>query len=306
MKQQRITVYLKDQGKRLDVFLCEKLKFYSRSSLQTLIKNGNILLNGNKSNSSAKITANDKILVTLPELKSLTVNPEPKIQLDVIYEDDDFLVINKNSGIVVHPSESTKEHTIVNALLAHYPQIASVGDDSKRPGIVHRLDKDVSGVMVIAKNQESFEFLKSQFQERKIRKKYIALVYGKILPPNGKISAPIGRSKSQPNRMSVKKIGEGREAITLYKTLTNFHKHSLLEIETKTGRTHQIRVHLLSRGNPIVGDTTYFLKKMVKKTEINRIFLHAISIQFTSNKGEKMGFKAEIPPDLKQLLKQLT
>ncbi|MFA6272287.1 MAG: RluA family pseudouridine synthase [Patescibacteria group bacterium] len=306
MIQRQIVVDLSEEGNRLDKFLSDQFSDYSRSFLQTQIKNGSITLNNKKSDPGIKIKAGDKIQMTLREPEKLSIKPENNIQLDILFEDKDFLVINKQSGIVVHPSESTPTHTIVNALIAYYPNISTVGDDPKRPGIVHRLDKDVSGVMVIAKNQGAFEFLKLQFQDRKIRKKYTTLVYGKMNPPNGMISAPIGRSTSQPNRMSVKKIGEGKEAITLYKTIKNYHNYSLLEIETKTGRTHQIRVHLLSRGNPIVGDNKYFLKRVTKKAELGRIFLHANSIQFTGLNGQILRFKADIPTDLKLFLKQLT
>ena len=306
MTQKQITADSADQGKRLDKFLSERLLDYSRSFLQAQIKNGSIALNNKKPEPGTKIKAGDKIQIILNMPENISIKPENNIQLDILFENNDFLVINKHSGIVVHPSESTPAHTIVNALIAHYPNISEVGDDAKRPGIVHRLDKDVSGVMVIAKNQKSFEFLKLQFQDRKIRKKYTALVYGKMNPSDGMISAPIGRSTSQPNRMSVKKIGEGKEAITLYKTIKIFNNYSLLEIETKTGRTHQIRVHLLSRGNPIVGDNTYFLKKAKKKAELNRIFLHAYSIQFRGLNGDLLRFKADIPTDLKLFLKQLT
>lgn len=306
MDIKKIQINSEKVGKRLDIFLTETFPNYSRALFQSQIKKGDILLNGEKTRPGAKLKVDDLVNVALPKVVPLIVKPEKNIKLNILFENDNFIVINKPAGIVVHPSESTPEHTIVNALLAYCPKISSVGDDSKRPGIVHRLDKEVSGVMIIAKNQKTFDHLKKQFQNRTIQKKYIALIHGKIIPSSGTINIPIGRSKSDPNRMSVKKSGDGREAITIYKTKRILGQYSLLEIEIKTGRTHQIRVHLLSKGNPIVGDTKYHTKKMVKNTEIKRVYLHAQSIRFTGINGEIFRFKADIPEDFKLFLKQLT
>ncbi|MFA6392135.1 MAG: RluA family pseudouridine synthase [Patescibacteria group bacterium] len=306
MELKKIIVASNEQNQRLDVFLVVQFPEYSRSFLKTQIQNGNITLNSKKVNAGIKIKSGDDIQLNLPTLENISIKPEKNIPINIIYEDNDFITINKQSGIVVHPSESTPAHTLVNGLIAYYPDIISVGDDPKRPGIVHRLDKDVSGIMVIAKNQRAFDHLKIQFKERSVKKKYIALVYGRIIPDNGTINTPIGRSKSQPNRMSVKRIGDGKEAETHYKTTKNFKDYTLLEIEIKTGRTHQIRVHLLSKGNPIVGDSTYYLKRMAKKTGMNRIFLHAYHIQFADLNGNLLKFNANIPEELDQFLKQLT
>lgn len=306
MEQKEITITSIDQGKRLDKFLVNQLYDYSRSFLQSQIRKGEITVNNKKVATGIKLKKGDKIQIVLQKPQPISIEADKNILIDIIYENDDLLVINKESGIVVHPSKSTPNNTVVNALIAQYPNITSVGDDPIRPGIVHRLDKDVSGIMVVAKNQKTFEHLKTQFKSRDIRKTYIALAIGNISPPHGEIDSPIGRSKSNPNRMSVKKKSEGREAITRYKTVRKYRNFSLLEIETKTGRTHQIRVHLLSKGHPIVGDKIYFIKKTKKETQLNRIFLHASSIQFTDIKGNLMKFSVDLPGDLRQLLKQLT
>ncbi|MFH1535270.1 MAG: RluA family pseudouridine synthase [Patescibacteria group bacterium] len=306
MEQKNFTVENSDKKTRLDKYLAVKLPKFSRSFLQNLIRKKEVIVNGMVFGAADKVKNGDKISITLNEPLKISLKPESDIKLNIILENENYLIINKPSGIVVHPSQSTPIHTLVNSLIAYYPKIVTVGDDPKRPGIVHRLDKDVSGIMVIAKNQKTFEHLKTLFKNRKVQKKYTALVYGKIVPLNGKISAPIGRSKSKPNRMSVKRVGDGKEAITFYKTIKQYQSYSLLEIETKTGRTHQIRVHLLSKGNPIVGDAIYYLKKAKNNREIDRIFLHAHSIQFTDMNDNLLKFRADIPKKLKQFLTQLT
>lgn len=301
-----ITVTAKDQGKRLDKFLTEQFKENSRSSLQSQIRKSEITVDGKTVITGMKLKVGNEIQISLHTPKAISIKPDKNIFLDILFEDENYIIINKQSGIVVHPSQSTPSQTLVNGLMAYCPNIISVGDDPIRPGIVHRLDKDVSGTMVIAKNQNSFTHLKNQFKERMVKKKYTALVYGNMVPPSGEINLPIGRSKTQSNRMSVKRIGEGRKAVTIYKTIKEYNNFSLLEMETKTGRTHQIRVHLLSKGNPVVGDNTYYLKKMKKKAKINRIFLHANSLQFIDTKGDLMKFSANLPKDLDNYLKQLT
>jgi 23S rRNA pseudouridine1911/1915/1917 synthase len=306
MEQISLNVSAEDNRKRLDKFLVEQFSSYSRSFLQSQIKKGKITLNGSRVITGNKLKEGDEVKIILHDPKIISLKPNKDITIDVIFENDDLVVINKPSGIVVHPSQSTPEHTLVNGLISYYPNIISIGDDPNRPGIVHRLDKDASGIMVIAKSQKTFEHLKTQFQDREIKKKYTALVFGKITPSYGKIDAPIGRSKSKPSRMSVKRSDEGKEALTYYKTTKEYNNYSLLEIETKTGRTHQIRVHLLSIGYPIVGDSIYYVKKTRRKVKINRIFLHAQSIQFSDINGSLMKFKANLPNELKQFLKQLT
>lgn len=305
MNERKITIQKSDAGKRLDKFLAEKFSDYSRSFIQKLIKENKVTVNNQKISVHYQLKEKDIIRMELKKPASISLKPESKIKLDIVFENNDFIILNKPAGLVIHPSPSTPNHTLVNGLLAYYPQMAKVGDDSLRPGIVHRLDKDVSGALVIAKNQKAFLHLKNQFQKRLIKKKYLALIRGKINPPVGEINLSIGRSKRYPFRMGVKKAGEGKTAQTIYSTQKTFLRYSLLEIRTKTGRTHQIRVHLFSLGHPIVGDSIYRQKRTKTIEDFNRIFLHAHFLQFTDLQGEKRIFQIDLPIELKQFLSKL-
>jgi len=237
------------------------------------------------------------------------------MNINVIYEDDDIVAINKPSGLLVHPVlESSRGDTVqssptlVNWLLEKYPEIKLVGDDpSIRPGIVHRLDKDTSGVLVAAKNQKSFDFLKSQFQNRQVVKKYIALVHGKVKNKEGVINFPIGASKHDfRKKSSIGKLrGKIREAVTEYKVIEEFPDYTILEISPQTGRTHQIRVHLKSIGHPIAGDKLYGQKKETNHLNLERQFLHAKSIDIMLPSGGKIRLEADLPDDLKEALLKL-
>jgi 23S rRNA pseudouridine1911/1915/1917 synthase len=221
--------------------------------------------------------------------------------LDIVYQDEQIILVNKAPGMVVHPASGHPDGTLVNALLAHVPELALVGG-TRRPGIVHRLDKDTSGLMVVALTEASRLKLKSQFQARTVHKHYLALVEGILTPPAGLVDAPIARSKHRRKRMAV--VRDGRPAQTEYHTLESFDAHTLLEASPKTGRTHQIRVHLAFLGHPLVGDMVYGRRK--RTTPLKRHFLHAHQLSFMHpTNGEEMTFNAPLPGDLTHVLNWL-
>ncbi len=236
--------------------------------------------------------------IAIPPTSPTPLSPEA-IPLNILYEDDDLLVVDKPAGLTVHPAPGHPGHTLVNAILAHYPHLADIGD-SLRPGIVHRLDKDTSGVMLVAKNRVAQANLSEQFKSRSVSKAYMVLVKGKLTPENGIIEADIGRDPRNRQRMAV--VSRGREARTEYRVVKYIGGYSLLEITPETGRTHQIRVHLGAIGFPVVGDPVYG----VKSTYLSRQFLHACRLGFKlPSTGEYVEFTSELPPDLEQALKEI-
>jgi 23S rRNA pseudouridine1911/1915/1917 synthase len=234
--------------------------------------------------------------------------------IKIIYEDDDILAVNKPAGLLVHCAENSKEPTLVDWLIKKYPEIKNIGEDQSRPGIVHRLDKDTSGVLLVAKNQKTFEYLKSQFQSRKIKKKYLALVHGIVKNDKGLIELPIAKSKKDFRKKACldarravhgKLAGKIREAVTEYKVLKRFPGYTLIEACPKTGRTHQIRVHLKAIGYPIVCDRLYGPKKQECPFGLSRHFLHASSIEFNLPAGGRIKLEADLPDDLQATLTKL-
>jgi len=226
----------------------------------------------------------------------------------VVYEDKNILIINKPSGLITHPKNATdNQESVTSWLVEKYPEIKNVGEDPLRPGLVHRLDKDTSGLLVIAKNQDSFLYLKNLFQERKIKKFYLALVCGKPKEPKGIIDAPIGRigMKRTTQLRGKKKLKDKKEAVTEYTTLKNFQDFTLLEVSPHTGRTHQIRVHLKSIGAPIAGDPLYGNKNPDGPKQPKRLFLHAYKIQFISPDGKSLAFETDLPDDLQKFINEL-
>lgn len=306
------------QGQRLDVFLTNSIPDLSRSRLQALIEEGHVhIMPNRKISSSMKIRLHDEISVFLPP--PIEATPQPKqIDLDIVYEDDDLLVINKPAGMVVHPAPGHSEDTLVNALLAHCGDSLSGIGGVKRPGIVHRLDKDTSGLMVVAKNDHSHHQLTSQFSDRSLSRVYAALVWGVLDPKSGKISAPIGRHPRNRQKMAVVSRGS-REAITFYQSIKQFgdgelqHRISLIECKLATGRTHQIRVHMHHLGHPLLGDPLYGrLPKGIQKKwpeavfQFHRQALHAKKIQFIHpTTGETCAFEVDLPKDMRDLLAQI-
>ena len=292
----------------------------SRTKVQSLIRDGYVKLNNiTIYEASKKIKNNDKIEINFPPPKEILIKPY-KMPLDILFDDDDILVINKPSGVVVHPGAGNYEKTIVNALLFHYKnKLSSVGG-KLRPGIVHRIDKDTSGIIVIAKNDNAHINLSKQFSNHTIKRTYETLVWGSLKPKNGKINEKISRSIKNRQLMTVRKE-KGKKAITNYKTLEIFYnlnlpKISLVECQLETGRTHQIRVHMNFKGNPILGDKSYGkIKRKFKKIDaniekkinsFNRQALHAKSLGFMHPGTEKkVFFEVERPKDFDQLVKSL-
>ncbi len=310
-----------DEEKRLDLFLKEHYPDFSRTFIQKKIKDGNITVNGEKSAVHRFLKQNDNVEVEIKEggegkdgresvegvdasVSSIKYKVLSDKKLDIISETDDYLVINKPCGLVVHSGVHNEKDTLTDILIAKYPKIAGVGEDPERPGIVHRLDKEVSGVMVIAKRQKMFLKLKAQFQERTTKKEYIALVYGHVEKPDGIINFPIARSEKDGVKMAARSVNQGgREAITEFTVLKDLVKWTLLSVKIKTGRTHQIRVHLNAYGHPIVGDNIYKPRKLKPTDKFgNRLFLHAWKLGFTDLDGVWKEFEAELPAEFSRIM----
>jgi len=315
-----VIVPLNYHGHRIDKFLQSQINKLSRTRLQALIHDSQVTLNNIVINNTAKkIKSEDQIKVNFPPPKETLIKPN-KIPLDILYDDDDIVIINKFPGVVVHPGMGNYEKTIVNGLLYKYRENLSSIGGKLRPGIVHRIDKDTSGVIVVAKNDNAHINLSQQFSTHTIKRVYEALVWGVLKPRNGKIREKISRSTKNRQLMAVRKE-KGKMAITNYKTIKvfqnlNLPKFSLIECQLETGRTHQIRVHMNFKGNPIVGDKSYGKsKKKFKKIDIkienkinnfNRQALHAKSLGFLHPKTkEEVFFEARRPEDFNTLIKSL-
>ena len=309
-----------NQNKRVDVFLSKYEKKISRTKIKNLIEKGYLEINNLKVfEPSKKVNIKDKIKLEVPELKKLEIKPY-KYKLDIIYEDNDVMVINKPAGLVVHPGAGNFDNTLVNALINYDKKNLSSINGELRPGIVHRLDKDTSGVIIVAKNNFAHTHLSKQFNEHSIDRKYIALVWGKLRPQKGEIKTFITRSSKNRQLMDVSQT-KGKLAITNYKTIEIYENArvptlSLVEYKLKTGRTHQIRVHMKFKGNPILGDKSY--KKKLKKLkdvdpELNEIIkkidrqcLHAKSLGFLHpTKNQRLFFESKLPNDLHMIVKKL-
>ena len=285
-------------GLRLDKFVGARCPELSRTHAQQLIQDGFITVNSNTAKSSLKLNPGDKIEVVIPPEPAPHLEAE-NIPLKIVYEDADLLVIDKPAGLAVHPAPGHPSHTLVNALLHYLPSLAEDADNL-RPGIVHRLDKDTSGLLVVAKNRLAQANLSQQFKDRVVKKTYITLVNGKLTPEKGFIEAAIGRDPSHRQRMAI--VNEGREARTEYRVIRHIGDYSLLEIKPETGRTHQIRVHLAAIGFPVVGDATYGLKS----PHLPRQFLHASKIAFRlPSTGTTVEFESPLPADLEQILQEI-
>jgi 23S rRNA pseudouridine1911/1915/1917 synthase len=287
-----------EPGVRLDRYVCDKLAELSRTSIQKLIADGYITVNDQIAKAGLKLNAGDRLEVVLPPAPPSPLTPEA-IPLNILYEDDDLLVVDKPAGLTVHPAPGHPAHTLVNAILARFPHLVALSD-SLRPGIVHRLDRDTSGVMVVAKNSLAQTKLVEQFKARSVAKAYLVLVKGKLTPENGVIEAPIGRDPRNRKRMAV--VAKGREARTEYRVIKYIGGYTLLEVMPETGRTHQIRVHFSAIGYPVVGDKVYG----VKSPFLSRQFVHASRLGFhLPSTGKYMEFKSELASDLAQALKDI-
>jgi pseudouridine synthase, rluA family len=292
-----------EEGQRLDKYLSEQKDHdFSRSYLGKCIQEGCVSVNGEKAKASLKVKAGDRIDFDIPEQKDPEVLPEA-IPLDIVYEDDDLLVVNKERGMVVHPAAGHYSGTLVNAVLAHAGSSLSSINGVNRPGIVHRIDKDTTGLLLICKNDLSHQSLAKQLEEHSITRRYHALVFGKIKEEDGIISAPIGRDEKDRKKQAIS-YKHGKEAVTHYKVLERFSDSTLVECRLETGRTHQIRVHMKSIGHPLLGDPVYGLKN--RKDGISGQALHAMILGFQHPRtGEYMEFSAPYPADFQALLEKL-
>ena len=295
-------------GSRLDAYLASQFEGWSRARLQRLIENEDVLVNSKPSKPSYKLRENDEIEVELLAPAVAVFTPE-SIPIEIVYEDDTLVVVNKPAGLVVHPAAGTPSGTLANALAYHFQQLPGVGT-GVRSGIVHRLDRDTSGLLVVAKTEAALENLSDQFRARTVSKSYIALVHGRVAANSGKIDQPLARDPSNRTRMAV--VRGGRNALTLYRVRRAYQRFTLLDIDLKTGRTHQIRVHLAWLKHPVVGDETYGggrdntiqnpqLRARIRN--LHRNFLHAEKLGFTHPATKDwVKFESPLPAELSQLL----
>jgi 23S rRNA pseudouridine1911/1915/1917 synthase len=298
-------------GERLDAFLAAHVEGWSRARLHRLIENADVLVNGSVSKPSHKLRANDHIEIELTPTQTASFAPED-IPVEVVYEDDDLIVVNKPAGMVVHPAAGITSGTLANALAFHFQHLSTTSG-AARPGIVHRLDKGTSGLLVVAKTEKAHEHLADQFRDREVFKSYVALVHGQVEKEGGEIDQPIARDPRNRTRMAV--VRGGRPSLSIYKVRRRFERFTLLDVELKTGRTHQIRVHLAWLKHPVVGDEVYGAGR--DKTVINpvirsriaklgRQFLHAEQLGFRHPRtAEQLRFTAPLTTELQSLLDQI-
>lgn len=300
-----------DAGVRLDSYLASRIEGWSRARLQRLIDSEEILVNGKPAKPSYKLREHDELEVELTTPAAERFTPEP-IPIEIVYEDETLVVVNKPAGLVVHPAAGIHSGTLANALAYHFQQLPDSGA-GVRPGIVHRLDRDTSGLMVVAKTEAALEHLSDQFRDRSVFKSYVALVHGRLSTDSGRIDQPLARDPANRTRMAV--VRGGRSALSLYRVRQRFDRFTLLDVELKTGRTHQIRVHLAWLKHPVVGDETYGagrdntiqdarLRAQVRN--LGRHFLHAEKLAFTHPQtNERVEFSTPAPPELSDLLQHL-
>ncbi|NQT22948.1 MAG: RluA family pseudouridine synthase [Candidatus Omnitrophica bacterium] len=298
MQRYNISVDKKRAGKRLDVFLVDKFKErMSRTFIKRLIDKGRVLVNEKAVKVHYLVNDGDRIVVDIPDPEPVNIKPE-KIDLDILYEDADIIVVNKPVGLVVHPGAGNPNGTLVNGLLYHCKGLSGIGG-VLRPGIVHRLDKDTSGIIVAAKNDISHRFLSEQFKNRTIKRVYIALVKGDVQLDNGIVELPLGRHSQDRKKIGIQ-FADGKEAATHYRVLGRFEGFTMLELKLETGRTHQIRVHMAHIGHPLVGDKLYGSAK-----GLSRQALHAKMLGFVHPQTKQfMEFDSEIPADMQGLFKK--
>ena len=305
-----LNVAAEDAGKRIDAYIADNSEL-TRSAAAKLVESGDILVNGKTVAKNCKLKAGDVVDVELPEPAPDKAEPE-NIPLDVIYEDDDIIVVNKPSGMVVHPAAGNPCGTLVNALLYHCKGSLSGIGGVVRPGIVHRIDKDTSGLLVVAKNDESHNFLSEKLKTHEVSRIYYAIVIGSFSEDEGRVDAPIGRHPSDRKKMAVLKEGQGtaRNAVTHYKTLARYKGFSLVRCQLETGRTHQIRVHMAYKGHPLLGDGVYGGGKTqfeaANKGLISGQCLHAKELMLTHPKtGKEMYFECQLPDEMKKIIEKL-
>jgi 23S rRNA pseudouridine1911/1915/1917 synthase len=296
-----------ERGTRLDIFLAHHFSQFTRSHIQALNRSGSVLVEGRAEKSGYRMRGNEDVEVDPGELPHASLEPQP-IPLNVFYEDEHLAVIEKPAGLSVHPGAGTGVETIVHALLFRFKHLSSAGGEA-RPGIVHRIDKWTSGLLIVAKTNEAHVRLSRAFQERTVEKRYLTAVHGKMAKPSGEIALNIGRHPSVRTRRSVQK-GRGRSALSTYRTIEELRGFSLLEVSIKTGRTHQIRVHLSAIGHPVVGDNVYgesrYAEFVKKYGAPGRYFLHAAYLRFAHpGTGEILTFQSPLPKELENLLERI-
>lgn len=296
MKTFEFVVSSEDKGERLDRFLQKNLSDVSRSRIKTIIEEGGATINGKTEKAGASLKENDKVAFSLPEPKNLSLEPE-NIPVEIVYEDDDIAVINKPQGMVVHPASGSENGTLVNALLYKLSSLSTI-NGVVRPGIVHRLDKDTSGLLVVAKNDEAHKNLQAQIQKKDAKRFYVALLDGNVKEDEGVINQPVGRSHTDRKKMAV--VSDGRNAETHFKVLKRFSRYTFCEFELKTGRTHQIRVHAKFMHHPVVGDPVYGGSNEFR---LNGQLLHAYKLVLSHPRtNETMTFEAPLPDYFKAVL----
>lgn len=294
-------IEVKEENVRLDMYISKEKSELSRTMIQKLIENGDILVNGNKKKISYKVQKNDKITIQIPEIKEVDLKPQ-EIPIEVIYEDNDIIVVNKPKGLVVHPANGNPDGTLVNAIMAMGKESLSGIGGELRPGIVHRLDKDTSGLLIVAKNDRAHIEMSNLIKNREVKKIYIALVRGIVGEDEATIDMPIGRSTKDRKKMAV--VKNGKVAVTHFKVLKRYDKYTLLEIKIDTGRTHQIRVHMAEIGHPVIGDMVYSNGK--NEFGVEGQMLHAKSLEFKHPiTGEQMHLEAELPEYFKEIIDKL-
>ena len=297
-----------NSGERIDKFLSNNLKDVSRSRIQKLITEGKVLVDGVMVSKHHRLISGAEVCVAdISSINHKTAINAEAIDLNIIYEDESFLIVSKEAGMLTHPARGSDSHTLVNALMYHCKNLSKLSGD-ERPGIVHRLDKDTSGLLIVAKDENVHHRLSAMFAGRKIKKTYIALVEERFKEDRGEIRLPIGRSRIDRKKMSVA-IDNGRNAITAFEVVEEFRKAALLNVYPQTGRTHQIRVHLAYIGHPIIADQTYgsrLSSKIAREIGLERQFLHAAKLVFAHPvTGKVMEFEDSIPPDLAESLENL-
>lgn len=298
---EKIIVQNNEKGVRLDSYITKKLNDLSRANIQRLIEDGNILVNSAKQKISYKVNSGDKIEITIPEPKKIDLKPQD-IKVEIVYEDNDIIVVNKPKGLVVHPAVGNPDGTLVNAIMNICKDSLSGIGGEVRPGIVHRLDKDTTGLLIVAKNDKAHINLSEQIKNREVKKIYIALVRGNIPENEATINMPIGRSTKDRKKMAV--VKNGKEAVTHFKVIDRFKNYTLLEIKIDTGRTHQIRVHMAEIGCPVVGDMVYSNGK--NEFGVEGQMLHAKSLDFKHPiTGKNMHLEAELPKYFKDIIDKL-
>jgi 23S rRNA pseudouridine1911/1915/1917 synthase len=304
LTQRTLSIQADEVGQRLDRYLASVLNGVSRTKVQQLIAEGAALVNGHPSKPGYALRTGDEVQLLSLKLNNRAGTVKPRqLPLDVVYEDRDLLVVNKAAGMVVHPAPGHHDDTMVNALLARYPDIQKEGAD-QRPGIIHRLDKDTSGLIIVARNAATQAALVEQMKRHKIVKRYLALVEGVMALDQGSVDAPIGRNPRHRQQMAIT-VKSSREARTHFRVLQRFARHTLLLLELETGRTHQIRVHLKAIGHPVVGDPIYGSRYSTHGLTLKRQFLHAYQIRFIHpTTGATIELEAPLPDDLQAILDQ--